>query len=241
MIAQGLPVISILIVLFFSALIRSTIGFGDALIAMPLLALLVRLQIASPVVAFMGVVISMTMLVLNWQKVDLQSTKRLVLSSLVGIPVGLFLLANLPEVYVKALLGVILILFGVYNLAKPDLPEIRSKALIYIMGFLGGILGGAYNSNGPPIIVYGKLARWSPERFRATLQSYFLPTGVFVFIGHGLAGAWTHEVVRLFAFSFPLILGGIFIGTFLSKYISGSLFDRVVYASLIVMGALMFL
>ncbi len=241
MIEHSLPVVSILTVLFFSALIRSTLGFGDALIAMPLLALLVRLQIASPVVAFMGVVISITMLVLNWQKVDLQSTKRLVLSSLVGIPVGLLLLAKLPEFYVKALLGVILILFGVYNLLRPNLPEIRSKGLIYIMGFLGGVLGGAYNSNGPPIIIYGKLARWSPEQFRATLQSYFMPTGIFVFIGHGLAGAWSKEVVRLFVFSFPLILGAILLGTILSKYITGNLFDRFVYAGLIVMGVLMFL
>jgi hypothetical protein len=29
--------------------------------------------------------------------------------------------------------------------------------------------------NGPPLVIYGALRRWTPERFRATLQGYFLP------------------------------------------------------------------
>lgn len=236
-----IPVLFVLLVIFFGALIRATLGFGDALFAMPLLALAVRMQIASPLVAFLGIVIATSMLILNWKNVDLNAAWRLILSSFFGIPVGLYFLTNVPEMIVRALLGVILILFGLYNLFLPQLPLVRSRALAYAMGFLGGVLGGAYNTNGPPVILYGKLAGWTPDRFRATLQSYFMPTAGFIFIGHGLAGSWTREVLSLFALSFPLILAAIFLGTLLSRRIRPGNFDRLVYTALIGMGVLMFI
>jgi uncharacterized membrane protein YfcA len=240
-ISPDIPVVLVLSIIFIGALTRSTLGFGDALIAMPLLAFLVDIRIASPLVAFLGIVIATSMLLLNWQKVDLNAAWRLILSSLLGIPVGLYFLSTVSEVIVKAILGVILILFGTYNLLRPVLPVIHSNLLAYLMGFLGGVLGGAYNTNGPPVIIYGKLAGWSPDRFRATLQSYFMPTATFIFIGHGLAGSWTREILSLFVFAFPLILLAIVLGTLLSKRITPGTFDRLIYATLMGMGILMFL
>lgn len=237
----SVPLIPVLSIIFIGALIRATFGFGDALIAMPLLALVVSLQIASPVVAFLSIVIGTTMLVLNWSKVDFKTAWRLILSSAVGIPVGLYFLKTIPEEYIKALLGVVLVLFGGYNLVKPKLPACSGSWLAYVMGFLGGIFGGAYNANGPPVIIYGRLARWEPDRFKATLQSYFMPTAAFIFMGHGLSGSWTSPVLALFGYSFPVIIAAIVLGTWISKKIPPGVFDRLVYAAIIGMGLLMFL
>lgn len=240
-ISPDIPLFLILFVVFIGALTRATLGFGDALVAMPLLALMVSMQIASPLVAFLGIVIATSMLLLNWRKVDLNAAWRLILASLLGIPVGLYFLANVPESFVKIFLGFPLVLFGLYNLFLPKLPVYRSTVFAYFMGFLGGVLGGAYNTNGPPVIIYGKLAGWTPDRFRATLQSYFMPTAAFIFLGHGLAGSWTPDVLRLFALSFPLIITAIVLGTFLSKRIAPGAFDRLVYAALVIMGILLWL
>ncbi|MCE5209410.1 MAG: sulfite exporter TauE/SafE family protein [Chloroflexi bacterium] len=240
-ISNDIPLTLVLLIIFFGAFVRATFGFGDALIAMPLLALVVSIQIASPLVAFLSIIIGTTMLILNWGKVDFKAAWRLILSSALGIPVGLYFLKTVPEEYIKILLGIILILFGAYNLFRPKLPTIQSNLWAYVMGFLGGILGGAYNANGPPVIIYGRLARWEPDRFRATLQSYFMPTAAFIFIGHGLSGSWTSEVLTLFAYSFPVILVAIVLGTLLSKRIPDGMFDRLVYLAIIGMGILMFL
>ena len=235
------PLIPVLVIIFIGALIRATFGFGDALIAMPLLALVVSLQIASPVVAFLSIIIGITILILNWSKVDFKTAWRLILSSAVGIPVGLYFLKTIPEQYIKALLGVVLVLFGGYNLIRPKLPACKGNWLAYVMGFLGGVFGGAYNANGPPVIIYGRLAHWEPDRFKATLQSYFMPTAAFIFIGHGLSGSWTREVLTLFGYTFPVIMAAIILGTWISKKITPGLFDRLVYMAIIGMGLLMFL
>ncbi len=116
-------IISLLIIFFISTFVRSSLGFGDALVAMPLLTLVVGLKTATPTVALVATTISITILAKNWKIADLKATFRLVLSSFVGVPVGLVLLKSVNEDFMKALLGAILIIYGVYNLIKPQLKK----------------------------------------------------------------------------------------------------------------------
>jgi uncharacterized protein len=225
-------------VLFAAAFVRSALGFGDALLAMPLLALLVGMRVATPVVAFAASTIGITILLSHWRSVDVRSTWRLVAASLIGIPFGLVLLKLAPESYVKAALGALLILYGLYSLLAPKLPAVQSDWSAYVFGFVAGVLGGAYNTNGPPVVVYGALRHWPPEHFRATLQGCFLLTGLMILVGHGVAGLWTPEVLRLYLFSLPAILLAIYLGAKLNRRIPRETFSRVVYVFLVIMGAL---
>jgi uncharacterized membrane protein YfcA len=227
-----------LLILFVSTFVRSALGFGDALLAMPLLALLLGVRVATPLVAFAASTIAVTILLRHWRSVDVRATWRLVVASLAGIPFGLLLLKYAPEAYVKLALGVLLVLYGLYGLFVPRLPVVRGEGLAYAFGFVAGVLGGAYNTNGPPVVIYGALKGWPPEYFRATLQGCFLLTGLMILIGHGLAGLWTPQVLRLYAFSVPVIMLAVFAGEKLNRRIPRETFSRVIYAFLVVMGVL---
>jgi uncharacterized membrane protein YfcA len=227
-------------ILFLSTFTRSALGFGDALIAMPLLAMIVGMKIATPLVALVAPTIALTILLRAWRQVDLQAAWRLIVSTIIGIPIGLFFLKSAPEGVVKAVLGIVLIGFGLYKLIAPRLPPIRSEKLSYVFGLVAGILGGAYNTNGPPVVIYGVLRKWPPERFRATMQGYFLPTGTMILISHGLAGLWTGEVLRLYVYSLPVIIGAVFVGGWANRKVPGELFNRIVYVFLVLVGVLMF-
>lgn len=233
-------IVPVLFILFISTFTRSALGFGDALIAMPLLALVLGMQIATPLVAFGASTIALTILLGEWRSVDIKAAWRLILSSLVGIPIGLFFLKTAPESVIKGVLGVLLIAFGLLNLINPKLPTFRNEKLAYVFGLVAGVLGGAYNTNGPPVVVYGTLRRWSPDSFRSTLQAYFLPTGGTILISHGLAGLWTPDVLRLYVYALPFIMLAIYLGGRVNKVISSGRFNRIIYASLVVMGALLF-
>ena len=233
-------IVTVLSILFISAFTRSALGFGDALIAMPLLALVVGMQVATPLVAFIGPTIAIAILLRGWRSVDIKAAWRLIASSLVGIPIGLFFLKTAPEPAIKAALGILLIAFGLYNLITPKLPTFHNQKLAYVSGLIAGVLGGAYNASGPPVVVYGTLRGWSPDSFRSTLQAYFLLTGGMILIGHGLAGLWTPTVLRLYAYALPIIMLAIFLGGRANKVLSVGRFNRIIYASLIVMGGLLF-
>jgi uncharacterized membrane protein YfcA len=233
-------IVPVLFILFISTFTRSALGFGDALIAMPLLALVLGMQIATPLVAFGASTIALAILLGEWRSVDIKAAWRLILSSLVGIPIGLFFLKTAPESVINGGLGVLLIAFGLLNLINPKLPTFRNEKLAYVFGLVAGVLGGAYNTNGPPVVVYGTLRRWSPDSFRSTLQAYFLPTGGTILISHGLAGLWTPDVLRLYVYALPFIMLAIYLGGRVNKVISSGRFNRIIYASLVVMGALLF-
>jgi uncharacterized membrane protein YfcA len=229
----------VLTILFISTLTRSTFGFGDALIAMPLLSLFIDVQIATPLVQLIASVIAFIIVGQSWRNIDLRITWRLILSSALGIPVGLLLLKMAPEGVVIGLLAALLIGYGLYNLARPQLPQLANQRWAYGFGFVAGILGGAYNTNGPPVIIYGTLRKWSPERFRATLQGYFLPVGLVILLGHALGGLWTRQVWQLFGLSLPIVLAAIFLGARLNRRIPPNRFDRLIYAILVVLGVIL--
>jgi len=227
-------------VVFVAAFIRSALGFGDAVVAMPLLAMAVGMKTASPLVAFVGPTISLLILAGSWRKVEFKAAGRLIAATLLGIPVGIYGLARLPEAPLKIALGLIILLYGVFGLARPRAKIKNEKAWMpWALGASAGVLGGAYNTNGPPIVAYGMLRGWPPESFRATLQGYFLPTGLAILAGHGLAGLWTKAVLTSYLYALPGIVLGVLLGGLLNKKLTHRAYTGLVYASLAVMGAVM--
>ena len=233
--------ILVFVIIFISTLIRSAFGFGNALIAMPLLVLILGIKTATPLVAMIGIVIALVMLLREWRELDFKDAIYLILSTLAGIPLGLFFLSSAPEQIVRIILGLILIGFSFYNLLGPRLPRIKTNALVFPAGFLAGILGGAYNTNGPPVVIYGVMRGWSKEKFRATLQGYFLISSLIIVIGHGLAGLWSPKIWQLFALSTPASILGVFTGRRLTKNVPQDTYQRLIYLFLIVAGFLLFM
>jgi len=237
----AVEILLVLLIMLGTTFIRAAMGFGNALIAMPLLILLVGVKTAAPLVGLLGLLIAVLMLMGAWRNIDFQDAWRLVLSTLVGIPVGLYFLISMPERYVRVVLGVVLIAFGLYNLFGLRLPRIQRQGFALIFGFFAGILGGAYNSNGPPVVIYGVMRDWPPEKFRATLQGYFLVTAVGIVAGQGISGLWTGEVLELILISLPAVVLGVVLGCWVARRIPAECFDRLLNAFLVLVGGLMFL
>ena len=110
-----------------------------------------------------------------------------------------------------------------------------------LFGFVAGVLGGAYNVAGPPLITYATLRGWSPAQFRASLQGFFLVTGVMICISHGLAGLYNQTVLYYVLISLPLLAVGLALGSYLHARVPVERFARAVYVVLAALGALMLL
>ena len=93
--------------------------------------------------------------------------------------------------------------------------------------------------NGPPLVTYGALRRWSPERFRATLQGYFLPASLVGMAGYWVAGLWVPTVTRYYLLSLPLVLAATALGRVLNRRMDGRRFVIYVHAGLMVIGAML--
>jgi uncharacterized protein len=229
----------IIAVIFIATLIRSTIGFGDALIAVPIISLFVGLRTATALSALTSFVVAIMVSVIQWRTMAIRAILPFIGAALVGIPVGVLLLRNVPSRITLGILGVFLVIFGLYRLFNPKVPETNNPLWTYLLGFLGGILGAAYNTHGPLVALYGTLRRWSPETYRSTLQGYFLVTLVFILLGHFLGGLWTLQLGRLFLISLPVVVIATLLGGWLNKRIPVKQFERIVHIALVALGVLL--
>ncbi len=233
--------LTVVAILFLAAFIRSAFGFGETLIGVPLLAFIMPVEMAAPLSVLVSVVASVIGVAQDWRDIHLRSAALLVVSSCFGIPIGLWLLTAVPEQAVKSLLGVVIILFSAYFLLSKSRLRLKSDRLAWAFGFAGGVLGGAYGMNGPPLVAYGSLRRWTPQQFRATLQGYFLPSSLLVMLGYWTAGLWTPEVTRNFLHALPAIFLAYFLGRMANRRIDSRSFVIYVHAGLILIGIGLFL
>jgi hypothetical protein len=230
--------ISILSVIFIATLFRSAFGFGESLVAVPLLALWVPLNVAVPLSVLVSVTIAGVVVIQDWKKIHFRSAGGLILYTLIGIPIGLLLLVSIDERIVKAILGATIIAFSIYLLAGKQLKELKTDSFAWLFGcgLIAGILGGAYGINGPPLVIYGAKRRWSAQHFRATLQGYFLIASMIGVIGYWFTGLLVPSVFHYYLLSLPALLTAVFLGRVINHRLHGESFFKYVYFVLLGIG-----
>jgi uncharacterized membrane protein YfcA len=233
----------VLLVVFVATLIRSALGFGEALLAVPLLVLRLPLEIAAPLAVLISITIAFLVVAQDWRKVHMRSTGWLIFATLFGIPLGLLLLTSSHQRVVKAALALMIIAFSAYSLIGDKPPELKNDSVPWLLGcgFTAGVLGGAYGMNGPPLAIYGAMRRWSAQQFRATLQGYFLPASVIGMAGYWLKGLWVPAVTHYFLLSLPVVVPGTLLGKLVNHRLRGETFLKYVYAGLAVIGVVLLL
>jgi len=232
----------VLTVVFIATLIRSTFGFGEALVAVPLLALRMPILVAAPLGQAISVLIAGAVIAQDWRHVRLRSAAGLTSFALLGIPLGLLLLVKANEHVVKLILGLLIISFSIYSLSRKHIHgNHKHWGWMVGCGFLSGIFGGAYGMGGPPLVIYGALRGWSPQHFRATLQGYFLLASFVGVLGYIAMGLWNATVTHYLLFSLPLVAIGVLLGRTINARMKGTGFFRAVYASLILIGGILIL
>jgi uncharacterized membrane protein YfcA len=106
----------VVVVIFVATLIRSTLGFGEALVAVPLLALRTPVAVAAPLAVLVSIVVATVVVLQDWKRIEHRSARGLILASFVGIPLGVLLLTRVNDHVVRLILGSVIIAFSVHAL-----------------------------------------------------------------------------------------------------------------------------
>lgn len=221
---------------FLGAFTQSLTGFGVALIAMAILPSLWGLPIATPLVALTGIVLETALLIRYRQSLQMRSIWRLVVASVVAIPFGIYILRQLDERIALFVLGLVIFGYALYALIGFRLPELHHPLWAWLTGLASGMLGGAYNTAGPPIVIYGNCRKWSPQEFRSNLSGFFIVNSVMVVSTHFLSGNITSEVLSVFWWMLPALALGFLAGQSLDRWLNPDVFRKIVLVVLIVLG-----
>jgi hypothetical protein len=224
------------LVVFFACFTQSLVGFGTAMVGMPLLVGLVGIRIASPLVAMLGLTVEVILVVRYRNKLDLRVVWKLIAAAIVGIPLGVMMLKRIDEDIVLTILGVVIVAYALYGLSKLRLPRLDGAAWPYLVGFASGVLGGAYNTSGPPVVIYGNCRRWTPSEFLGNLQSFFLAVDLVVVATHAASGNLSPDVWRAYALALIPLAVGLVAGSLLAGRVNQAVYGKLVLVMLIVLG-----
>lgn len=225
-----------MLVIFLGAFTQSLTGFGIALVAMAVLPSLLGLHIATPLVALTGIALETIMLIRYRESLEVKSIWRLLAASVIAIPFGVYFLRRLDEHIALFVLGLVIAGYALYALVGFRLPELRHPLWAWLTGLACGMLGGAYNTAGPPIVVYGNCRRWSQQEFKSNLSGFFIVNSLMVVSAHFLSGNFTREVTSVFWRVLPALALGFLAGQGLDRWLNPEMFRRVVLMLLIVLG-----
>jgi len=222
-----------LLVAFF---LQAAAGFGSALFAMPILISLIGVQTASPLFIL---TMQASGLGLMWHyrnSFSFPHVWRLLLAAVVTIPIGAVLASIADQRTVLLVLGFILVAYSIYGLIGAKVPRLEHTGWGYVAGILTGLLHGAYNTGGPPMVMYGNAQAWHPFEFKSNLRFLFFIMNWVVIFSHVAQGNYTGYVLSMFLISIPVSFIGLWLGFSLDRYLQPDVFRRVIQVILLVLG-----
>lgn len=222
---------------------------------MALLPLVWPVPQAVGVSAVFGIVLTAALAVRLRSHLQVREVWPMAAASVVGVPLGVTFLHNVPVVWVVSALGGILIVHATWSLwpreqrdrdadQAEEATDGAEQADVSggkwagpIAGLAAGALSGAFSTAGPPALVYATLRGWPKDAFRANLQVFFLVSSSLSLVGFVATGIVTVDTARANVTLLPaLILGG-FVGHKLSGRVDPVRFRKGVLIGLWLMGA----
>jgi|ERR1044072_86457 uncharacterized membrane protein YfcA len=228
------------IVIVAAYAVRGGTGFGSAA-AMPLLALVVPLKVLVPVWTLLGVASSVTIVAHDYRQIAWRELLRTVPAGLIGIVAGLYAFKTLDTRTLTLGLGALVVYYGCWSLwmtTRPPAQPFASRIIAPAAGFLGGFVGTTFGTMASIFYaIYFDAIRLAKAHFRATMSAMMLTLSVIRGAGYFAVGEFGREALIAFAFAFPLMLLGIFIGDRFHADMPELTFRRAVSLILIVSGA----
>lgn len=218
--------------------VRGVAGFGSALVATPLLALLFPLTLVVPLVVILDNSGSILQAWRHRRLIAWRDLLPLLPFAAVGVILALYLHELLDHDRLKLALGLFVIVYAVYQLLP--LPHTRiSRHWAAPAGLLGGFLGGLFGTGGPFYVIYYRLRQLDKTVFLASLAMLFVLDGGLRIAGFALGGHYTAQHAQLLALMAPAAWLGLRLGGRVHMGLTREQFTRALSLLLLMSGSLL--
>lgn len=168
---------------------------------------------------------------------DLRKAWPLALGTVIGIPIGVSILAYLDPSYLRFGVGVLLVLYAVYGLTKPVFAPVKIGVGADIaIGVCNGLLGGLTGLGGVISTISCQWRGWPKDVQRAVFQPVLFVAFVVISSSQAVAGTITKETLMLYALGVPFMVAGLWSGFKLFGKINDETFRNTVLALLLLAG-----
>jgi uncharacterized membrane protein YfcA len=226
---------------FVAAFCAGVAGFAFVLVAAGILLHVLPPSTTAPVLVLGSLFVQGLAMPTVWRDIAWPRLGLYVATATLGIPVGLLILVHGPARAIVAGVGVLLIVYAGYALARMALrhapvetrPDRRADAVV---GFASGILGGIGGYVGALPAMWADIQGMDKRAARALMQPFIVAMQAITTPGLALAGFFTEQTLLMAASAVPAMLAGTWLGVRAYKVLPAQAFRLVLLALLLASG-----
>jgi uncharacterized membrane protein YfcA len=168
---------------------------------------------------------------------DWRNVAPFIIGGAIGVPIGTMLLTSINPAYLRTGVGLLLVLYSIYGLARPTFKPVQFGVPADAgIGVLNGLVAGLTGLPGLIVTIWCQLRGWPKDVQRTVFQPVMLAAIVVNAISLSIAGAVTAETVKLYLFGLPFLLAGLWSGFKLYGKLDDAAFRKVMLLLLLVSG-----
>ncbi|MCP5366103.1 MAG: sulfite exporter TauE/SafE family protein [Hyphomicrobiales bacterium] len=157
-----------------SSLVAGAVGFGDALVASAVWLHVLEPSQATPLVVGTGALMHIIPLYLLRRSINPRRLAPFLAGGLMGVPVGVWALTQVSGEPLRAAVGLFLVVYGIYGLARPSVPRLAWAGWPAdgAVGLASGVLGGLAGLSGILPTIWSEFRGWTPAERRGVYQAF---------------------------------------------------------------------
>ncbi len=234
---DGLNLVLFLTAAFFGGLTSGVSGF-----AMGLVVSGVWLHIISPaqnalLIVLCGLVTQGSGIWRVRHAINWRTVAPFIIGGAVGVPAGTALLKTVDQGTLRLTIGVLLVLYSLYNLIRPAVKPVQGGTSTDLcVGVANGLIGGLTGLGGIAVTIWCQLRGGAKDAQRAVFQPVMFATFVMSAISLAVARAFDAETLKLYALALPALIVGIWCGLSLYGKLNDAAFRKMILLLLLFSG-----
>ncbi len=236
MVSVGLIVSFVVVIL--AAAVSGLIGFGLALVAVPLLLIFFEPAEVVVLLTFISLFTNTVIVQDSWRQVETRSVLSLMPWAIIGLILGTEILRSVDPDYIRLGMGVVVVLSAMLLLRDVTIKGIEGRLGTVFAGATSGALATSTGIAGPPIVLLFAARRLPKASFRASNAAYLLVLGGAIIITLFARGIVEVSEVWTAAILVPAAFIGKTLGTVLVKYLLDDAFRKITLLVVLLTGVL---
>ncbi|WP_086930184.1 sulfite exporter TauE/SafE family protein [Agarilytica rhodophyticola] len=221
-------------VVFACAVLRGITGFGFAIAAVPVISLFLPPEISVAYITLLQALIGLYDVPTCRKEAHWSSVSWFSISSLVGIPLGVYLLTMLDGNIVRIVIAGVVIFAVIGLISKRGLPIKANIRSAIPCGVFGGLFAGLASMPGPPAILYFLGSGIAPVQARASMIIFFFFTSLIA-IPFLYAAELIDKAMLIYAvLGLPIFIAGSKVGEMIFKRTSDIGYKKISIVLLII-------
>ena len=231
-------ILAAFVVVVLAAAVSGLIGFGLAVVGVPLLLLFFEPATVVVLIAFISLFTNAVIVQDSWREVEVRTVLSLLPWAVLGLVFGTEILRVVNPDYLRLSVGVIVILSAVLLVWNAAPRAAKGPWGTILAGLTSGALSTSTGIASPPVVLLFAARGLSKNSFRASNAAYFLPLSLAIIVVLFIRGIVEVEHLWISAALVPAAFIGKVIGTSAVKRLSNEAFRKITLAVVCLTGIL---